>query len=121
MPANFIGTIVIDRLQLFGRHGVSPQELAVGNMFEITVRLRFEASQPMLTDRLDPTVNYAEVVELVRREMEFPSKLLENLACRIYRAITWRYPQIVGGDIEVFKLHPPIPSHMEKAGFCFSW
>lgn len=121
MPANFIGTIIIDRLQLFGRHGVSPQEFTVGNIFEVTVRLRFEASQAMLTDRLDTTVNYAEVVDLVRREMEQPSKLLENLVCRIYRAILWRYPQVISGEIEVYKLHPPIPARMEKAGFRFTW
>ncbi len=121
MPIKSIGTITIDRLQLFGRHGVSPQEFAVGNIFEITVRLRFEASQAMLTDRLDTTVNYAEVVDLIKREMEQPSKLLENLTCRIYRAIVWRYPQVVSGEIEVYKLHPPIAAKMGKAGFSFSW
>lgn len=121
MPAKSLGTIIIDRLQMFGRHGVSPQEFAVGNIFEVSVRLRFEASQAMLTDRLDTTINYGEVVELIQREMDQSSKLLENLTCRIYRAIIWRYPQVVSGEIEVYKVQPPIPAQMARVGFSYSW
>lgn len=115
------GMIEIEGLRLFGRHGVETQETVVGNTFEVTVRLRFDAEHAMRTDRIDLTINYADIVALIREEMAFASKLLEHLVFRIYASITHRYPEITSGEISVYKLQPPIPEELTKVGFTFRW
>lgn len=95
--------------------------MIVGNEFEVNVSLTFDATLAMLSDRLDTSVNYAEVTELIKREMAQPSKLLENVVCRIYGALVWRYPQVTRGYIELRKLNPPIGAQAEASAFEFRW
>ena len=73
-------SVYIDKLRIFARHGVLPQERTVGNTFEVSVRLDFNALRAMISDSIDDTVNYAEAVEIIRGEMSMPSQLLENVA-----------------------------------------
>lgn len=115
------GTIEIGGLKLLANHGVRQQESLIGNTFEVNVKLTFDAEHAMRTDRLDLTISYAEVVEIVRQEMAFPSKLLEHVVYRIYQALMHRYSQIRGGEISVYKINPPIPAELGRTGFTFSW
>lgn len=115
------GYISIEGLKLFARHGVAPQETTVGNTFEVTVQLEFACEQAMRTDNLDQTINYAAVVELIKQEMAQPSKLLENVALRIYENITNHYPLVSGGSIAIYKLQPPIEAELDRVGFCYNW
>ncbi|MDE6464161.1 MAG: dihydroneopterin aldolase [Muribaculaceae bacterium] len=115
------GTIEIDGLRIQANHGVETQETIVGNTFEVSVKLRFDAEHAMRTDRIDLTLNYADIVALVREEMKFPSKLLEHVVFRIYQNITHRYTQVSGGEISVYKLNPPIPAELNRVGFTFRW
>ncbi len=115
------GTIEIGGLRLLANHGVEAQETLIGNTFEVNVKLSFDAEHAMRTDRLDLTISYSEVVELIKSEMAFPSKLLEHVVFRLYQALTHRYPQLLGGEITVYKLNPPISAEINRAGFTFTW
>lgn len=115
------GTIEIGGLRLLANHGVQAQETLVGNTFEVNVRLTFDAEYAMRSDRLDLTINYGEVVQIIKSEMAFPSKLLENVVFRLHQAITHRFPQIQGGEITVYKLNPPIAAEIDRTGFTFAW
>ncbi len=115
------GTIEIVGLRVFANHGVEQQEAAVGNMFEVSVKLDFDAQHAMRTDRLDLSVNYAKLVKLLREEMSFPSKSLENVVFRIYQAIILRFPIVESGCISMYKLNPPISAELDRVGFTFRW
>lgn len=115
------GTIEIGGLRLFANHGVQAQETLVGNTFEVNVKLTFDAEYAMRSDRLDLTISYAEVIDIIKSEMAFPSKLLENVVFRLFQALTHRYPQIQQGEITVYKLNPPISAEVDRTGFTFSW
>lgn len=115
------GHIVVEGLKVFAYHGVDPQETLVGNTFEVSLRLVFPADAAMRRDRLDLSINYADVVFLIKKEMEQPSKLLENVVYRIYHKLWLSYPQIVGGKIEVYKLCPPIGLELDRVGFVYEW
>lgn len=115
------GTIEIEGLRLYGYHGVFEQETAVGNTFEVSVILRYPALYAMRTDRIDLAINYAQVVETIKQEMEIPSKLLENIAYRIQLALLKRFPEITSGRITIYKLNPPISEEIDKVGFTFCW
>ena len=120
-PESPTGIIRIDRLRIYAHHGVMPQERAVGNNFTVSMRLRFDATKAMESDDLDATINYADVVAIVKDEMATPSKLLEHVVGRIYRRLTATYPQISGGAISLYKDKPPIPCEIERIGFTYKW
>lgn len=115
------GIIRIDKLRIYAYHGVMDQEHRVGNNFTLSLCLCFDASAAMATDELDATINYAEVVRIVKEEIALPSKLLENVVGRIHRHLTAAYPQISGGSISLYKDNPPIPCEIERVGFTYKW
>lgn len=116
-------TIEIKGLRMSGRIGVLEQERRVGNEFSIDINLRLtDVAAAMLSDSLADTVNYAEVVSIVKEQMSQASRLLENVAYRIRMAICERFPEkISGGYVTVAKLAPPIPAQLDFVSFTTSW
>ena len=87
---------------------MSIPERVVGNDFEVDLRLVYPSDAAVESDRLDATLNYADVVDEVKRVMGEPSALLEHVAGRIRRGLMTRFPRIESGMIRVAKLNPPI-------------
>lgn len=116
-------TIEIRGLRLSGHIGVLEQERRVGNEFSIDIRIRLaDVTAAMEGDSLADTVNYADIVSIVKEQMSVHSKLLENVASRIRKAICDRFPEkIAGGDVTVAKLAPPIPAQLDFVAFTTSW
>lgn len=103
--------ICLDRLSFHARHGVLPQERETGGHFLVSLRLQIDeadAADALAADRLEGTVNYAEVYDLVRREMEQPSALLERVAARLAAALVRRFSKLREVEVEVTKRTPPI-------------
>ncbi|MCM1077717.1 MAG: dihydroneopterin aldolase [Bacteroides sp.] len=115
------GTIEINGLRLFARHGVFDEERINGNTFELTVHLQYPIGQAMMTDDVNDTLNYADAIEVIRREMETPSKLLEHVVKRIHDALVSKYPAIESGMIELTKLNPPIPYDIAGTAVKIEW
>lgn len=115
------GLIEIKGLRLFARHGVYDEERINGNTFELNVTLRYPIDAAMESDALEDTLNYAEAIEIVHQEMDKPSKLLEHVVGRIYKALLIQYPAISGGSIELTKLNPPIPHEMQGVAVKIEW
>lgn len=111
----------IEHLRIRARHGVEARERRIGNDFELNIRLYYDAAEAMRTDRVASTVNYAEVVEEVRRQMAIPSSLLEHVADRIHRAIQKRFGTVTGGVITITKLRPPMAGEPFAASFTMEW
>lgn len=115
------GTIEVNGLRLFARHGVMPQEREVGNEFEVSVKIEVEMGIAMTDDILDGTVNYADIVDTIKNEMDIPSMLLENVAWRIGEALRKRYPHIKSGTVRVAKPTPPIPAQIREVAVTLSF
>ncbi|MEZ3466670.1 dihydroneopterin aldolase [Muribaculum intestinale] len=114
-------TVEVNGLRLFARHGVGEQERKVGNLFEVTVHLRYPADGAIADDRLEDTLNYAEAVAVVREVMTVPSQLLEHVAGRLRTALTRRFPLIAGGMIRVAKLVPPFAADIDSVAVVLRW
>ena len=115
------GTIEINGLQRFARHGVFDFERLNGNTFELTVHLRYPIGEAMESDNVEHTLNYAEAVGIIKDVMSDPSNLLEHVIGRIRQALTARWPQISGGYISLTKLNPPINARMKGVAVSISW
>jgi dihydroneopterin aldolase len=113
--------ICIEHLKIRAYHGVAARERRVGNDFEVSVKLFYDASEAMRTDRVASAINYADVAEEVRRQMAIPSALLEHIAGRIQQALVKRYGSITGGVITITKLRPPVAGAPFSASFTVEW
>ena len=67
------------------------------------------------------TLNYAALYELVAREMQQPSKLLEHVAGRMAEAIGQAFPQVTSIDLVLTKQNPPMGADCEGAGVEIHW
>ena len=89
-------------------HGVMPQEGRVGADFLVSVRVGIAFEKAMQSDDVEDTLNYAELYQLVQREMAVPSRLLEHVAGRIVKAIGKDFPDVTSIDLKLTKLNPPM-------------
>jgi dihydroneopterin aldolase len=85
-----------------------PQETKVGGEFMVDLRVGYPIADAMQSDEVADTLNYAELFQLVKREMEIPSKLLEHVAGRIVNAVENRFPTVSSIDLWVTKENPPM-------------
>lgn len=101
--------IRLDGLRFYAYHGVLEQERRVGGHYTVDLQLRLEqATAAIDNDDLAGTVNYAEVYDVVRKEMSVPSALLEHVAGRILRAVFAQFPLVAAACIVVRKDTPPM-------------
>ncbi|MEF9924429.1 MAG: dihydroneopterin aldolase [Muribaculaceae bacterium] len=121
MPTIKRTTIEFDKIRFYAYHGVMPQETHVGNIFEVTIRVDYPFSKAMLSDDLEDTLNYAMLYNVIKTEMDKPSKLLEHVVYRIINAISTTFPKILGGTIKLTKLTPPITGEMAGVSVEIEW
>ncbi len=106
--------IEVTGIHVYARHGVMPQEGLVGNEFVVDLSVEYPADDAVERDDLDGTLNYAEAIELVRKEMTEPSRLLEHVAGRIRMALKQRWPLIRGGYVRVCKPNAPVGAQVDN-------
>ena len=108
--------VELHRVRLYAFHGVMEQERRVGGDFEVTLRVGLPMERAMTTDDVADTLNYADLFEVVRREMAVPSRLLEHVAGRIAKAVEALAPQATAIDLWLTKLNPPMGADCGGAG-----
>ena len=98
----------VRNLLVYGRHGVSEAEQAIGRPFEIDVEVALDLSRAGEQDDLRATVDYGEVCLLVGRvNDDGPYRLLETFAERIAKEILVRF-RVPAVTVRVRKPHPPV-------------
>ena len=107
--------ITLQAMKFYAYHGVLEQERRVGNTFVVDLTLTAPLEKAVQSDQLEDTINYAEVYELTKQEMNIPSQLLEHVAGRICRALRHHFPQIEQIEIRVSKLNPPLGGDLPTA------
>ena len=115
------GTIEIYSLRLFARHGVASQERAVGNTFEVSLSVSYPIDGAVENDDLGATLDYGVVIQLIKKEMEIPSMLLEHAAGRIVTALRREFPAISSGKIKVTKVTPPCGVEVKGVSVILEW
>lgn len=101
-------TISLNDVRLYAFHGVMEQERRVGGEYSVSLRVHYNIGKAMETDEVTDTLNYAELLEVVKREMAKPSNLLEHVAGRIGQAVFSTFPLVEAMELTVTKLNPPM-------------
>ncbi len=108
-------TIELKALRFFAYHGLYAEEKKIGNEFEVNLVVAYLPSSGMITDILD-TLNYVQLYELLKNEMQKPRELLETFVMEVTEAIHLLFPQVKKIEISATKLYPPIPQFIGTVG-----
>jgi 7,8-dihydroneopterin aldolase/epimerase/oxygenase len=101
-------TIEISGLSLYTHHGVSDAEREVGQRLMLDLRLEVGETDATVTDRVEDTVDYAEVCQLVALIAQQRShRTLERLCSTIAERLLADY-ELEGVWVKATKPEPPI-------------
>jgi dihydroneopterin aldolase len=107
-------TIEIAGLSLYTHHGVSEAEREVGQRLVFDLRLELGENDATLTDRIEDTVDYAEVCQLVWLVAQQRShRTLERLCSTIADRLLADY-ELEAVWVKAAKPEPPIPLPVEE-------
>ena len=107
-------TVEVSGLSLYTQHGISEAERQLGQRLVMDVKLELEACDATLTDRVEDTVDYADVCEQVALAAQERSyRTLERLCAAVADRLAERYGS---GSVRVraAKPEPPIPLPVEE-------
>ncbi len=104
-----IGHLRLKELVFWGRHGYLPFERESGNRFEVDVDIEADLADAVKSDRMESTVDLAQVYEIIRNHVEGePRTLIESLAGVIAEEIT-ALEKALSCTVRVRKMSPPLP------------
>lgn len=100
--------IELNGLEFFAYHGVYEEERRAGNNFIVNLAIIGDFEKAVESDKLEDTLNYELLYEIIADEMHKPSNLLEHVAGRIRNTILEEFSQVKSIEISIEKLTPPI-------------
>jgi dihydroneopterin aldolase len=107
-------TVEITGLSLYTHHGVSEAEREVGQRLVFDLRLDVGECDATVTDRIEDTVDYGEVCQLVALIAQQRShKTLERLCSTIADRLLSDY-ELEGVWVKASKPEPPIPLTVDE-------
>ena len=113
-------TIELRDVHLYAHHGILHQEREIGAWFTIDIRLEMSDSGCAESDLIDGTVSYADVYDILCKEMQHPSDLLEHVCNRISKRLYEEFAQITAIRITLGKDTPPMGGDRLKAAVTLS-
>ena len=107
-------TIEISGLSLYTHHGVSAAEQEVGQRIVLDLRLDVGECDATVTDRVEDTIDYAEVADIVAlAATERSYKTLERLCKVIGERLMERFG-CESARVRAAKPEPPLPVSIEE-------
>lgn len=106
--------IAVEGIKVYAYHGCLEEEAKIGGNYIVDVYLETDFTRASHTDDLNQTIDYCSVFEIVKKEMAIRSKLIENVADRIHRAVVKNFSAVIKTRIRVTKLSPPMNGNVEK-------
>ena len=98
----------------FGHHGLFEHERRDGQDFYVDVTLTVDLSEASRSDRIEDTVNYAEITDLVVTHITSdPVNLIEKLAGRIAESILKAHVKVSEVSVTVHKPQAPVAAFLK--------
>ncbi|HEX4877134.1 MAG TPA: dihydroneopterin aldolase [Chitinophagaceae bacterium] len=112
-------TIELRGLRFHAYHGLFEEEKVAGNEFQVDLFVNYEPSEKVIND-IAGTINYADIFQLVSRQMKKRRDLLETVAMDIAENIKENYSLVKSIDITITKINPPISGFTGSVGVRFN-
>ena len=115
---NALMEILLQKVRIFGYHGLSHGEDIIGGEFEVSLIARYVPANITII-KIEETIDYTVLLEIVRQRMRRPAHLLETLATEIASEIIAKFSIVTEVEISIFKLHPPIENFEGSVGVTY--
>jgi len=107
--------IYLEDVRIYAYHGVLPEENIIGTYYILNAELHTDLWKAAASDDLHDTISYADINDILHKEMKIKSKLLEHVAGRIISTIHNSFPQIDYIKLKITKTAPPMQGEMTGA------
>lgn len=115
MKEQAVDKIHIRQLEVFGKHGVFPEENRLGQKFEVNADLYISTREAGLKDDLTKSIHYGEVSHFMASFMtEHTFQLIEAAAEQMARAVLLAFPSMEKIRLEIKKPWAPIGLPLES-------
>ncbi|MGN0336149.1 MAG: 2-amino-4-hydroxy-6-hydroxymethyldihydropteridine diphosphokinase [Lachnospiraceae bacterium] len=109
--------IKIEKLTVFGNHGVYPEENVLGQKFLVSLVMHTDTRKAGMNDDLECSINYGDVSRYVKQFFEENTfKLIERVAEKLAESLLLRYSLLEKVDVKIEKPWAPIAIPVESVG-----
>ena len=105
--------ITVEGIRVYAFHGHLPEEAILGGHFIINVWVDIDALEVEKSDDLNHTVDYVQIIEIVKNQMKNRANMIEVPAKRIVDALL-TLSKVQKAKVEVEKVLPPINATFDK-------
>ena len=106
--------IRLTQIRCYGFTGFLAEEQALGQWFEVDVAMQVEVQSAGLSDRIEETLDYRQVIQRVQTLVQTSRfALVERLAQAIADGVL-EEEQVQEVQVQLHKLHAPIPNFNGK-------
>lgn len=109
--------IAVEGMEFYSYHGCFKEEKLIGTHFTVDFYFTNDTTRAEVTDDLKETVSYLDVYQLIKKEMEISSDLLEHVGRRILRKVFADYETIEWAKVKIQKMNPPLGGKMKSVSF----
>lgn len=103
-----IAQIALEKMEFVANHGCLEHEKKYGNTFSVDLWMDIDCEIAAKTDQLSDALNYQEVYDVVKREMEIASELIEHVGHRITSSVFTHFPKIKKLKLKLSKHQPAL-------------
>lgn len=107
--------VSLEGLSFYANHGFYEDERKAGNKFSVDIKVYTSLAEKSNFDELENTVNYEQLYQIVKQEMNKPSKLLEDVVKRILEEVFIKIAAVESAEVSLSKYSPPIGGPCHKA------
>lgn len=112
-------TVHLHQMIFHAHHGLYDGELLTGNTFEVSLDVTYEVKK-LKMDNINHLISYEDLFYIVKKRMNSPTPLLEELGESIIRKIKHKYANVKEVNITIYKISAPISGFQGKAGITLS-
>ena len=106
--------IYVNNAWFYSFHGCLHEESVIGAEYLVNVVVDTSTDDAEKNDDLNSTVDYVDIYNAIKTEMDKPSKLLETVMERIIVSIKGVSDDISVVDVSIKKLSPPIGGNVDS-------
>lgn len=110
--------IELNDIRIFAHHGCLAEETLIGADYRVELKVECSVDNALISDDLNDTVDYVELLSIIKAEMKIPSKLLEHVAERIMKRLL-NIDKISHVNLKICKQNPPINGNVKEVCFVY--
>mgnify|MGYP001157400129 FL=1 len=107
--------VSLEGMEFYAHHGFYEEERKIGSKYSVDVKLELDVDLAATEDKLEGTIDYEKVYELVSKVMSKEVALLEFLANQIIKILKSKFPEVKKVWVKVGKYNPPIQGLCHRA------